>query len=87
MFSYRVSETTGTSYSRKRRISHSLDNLSPEKLRGNNMFVELQGPQPNNSNCLIVEVAEKTMGVFLWVRLIVLLLLRGLLDGNSISNL
>jgi len=58
-----------------------------EKLRGHDMFVELQVLQPKDAESLIMEVTEKAGGVFLWVYLVVSSLLQGLRDGDCISDL
>jgi len=51
------------------------------------MFIRLQGLQPQEAKDLIDEVTGKASGVFLWVRLVVLSLLEGLRDGDTITDL
>ncbi|CZR58778.1 uncharacterized protein PAC_08670 [Phialocephala subalpina] len=58
-----------------------------ENLRGNGMFLELEKLRPRDAEHLIDEVTGKASGVFLWVHLVVLSLLEGLRDGDSISDL
>ncbi len=58
-----------------------------EKLRGSTMFANLQELQPQEAEHLISEVTGKSSGVFLWVRLVVVSLLEGLRDGDSIKDL
>lgn len=58
-----------------------------EKLRGSSMFINLEELQPQEAKHLIIEVTGKASGVFLWVRLVVLSLLEGLRDGDSITDL
>src|SRR5579862_1109692 len=79
----------------KRKPSLRLENLTAgdirlfvsERLSGSSMFVELQKLKPNDAERLVVEATEKACGVFLWVRLVVLSLLEGLRDGDSIADL
>ncbi|CZR63571.1 uncharacterized protein PAC_13468 [Phialocephala subalpina] len=61
--------------------------FTSETLRGNNMFIHLEHLQPQEAEWLIVEVTGKASGVFLWVRLVVLSLLEGLQDGDTITDL
>jgi hypothetical protein len=58
-----------------------------EKLRESNMFINLERLQPQEAKNLIAEVTGKASGVFLWVRLVVVSLLEGLRDGDSITDL
>jgi hypothetical protein len=51
------------------------------------MFINLAGLQPQEAKHLIDEVTGKASGVFLWVRLVVLSLLEGLRDGDTITDL
>jgi hypothetical protein len=58
-----------------------------EKLGKSIMFAKLQELQPQDAERLIMEVTDKASGVFLWVRLVVLSLLEGLQDGDTIQDL
>jgi hypothetical protein len=58
-----------------------------EKLRDNSMFLYLENLETEEANTLIVEVTGKASGVFLWVRLVVLSLLEGLRNGDTIGDL
>jgi hypothetical protein len=58
-----------------------------EVLGGNALFANLQRIQPHQAEQLVIEITEKSSGVFLWVRLVVLSLLEGLQDGDTITNL
>lgn len=51
------------------------------------MFINLEELQPQEAKRLIVEVTGKASGVFLWVCLVVMSLLEGLRDGDSITDL
>jgi hypothetical protein len=57
------------------------------KLGGNIMFQNLARLRPLEAEQLIKEVTAKAAGVFLWVCLVVMSLLEGLRDGDSISDL
>lgn len=58
-----------------------------ENLRGNSMFLELEKLRPDDAQHLVNQVTGKASGVFLWVCLVVLSLLEGLRDGDSIADL
>jgi hypothetical protein len=51
------------------------------------MMVDLQEESPDKARTLIAEIQEKAEGVFLWVRLVTGLLLRGLEDGDDLDDL
>jgi hypothetical protein len=51
------------------------------------MFANLQRIRPHQAEQLVIEVTGKSSGVFLWVRLVVMSLLEGLQDGDSITDL
>lgn len=61
--------------------------FTTEKLQASEMFCELQTLEPNSAQILIAEVLEKASGVFLWVRLVVMSLLEGLRDGDTMADL
>ncbi|KAL1635246.1 hypothetical protein SLS58_010367, partial [Diplodia intermedia] len=61
--------------------------LITEKLQSNEMFSRLQNLESKNAQSLVSEILEKAAGVFLWVRLVVLSLLDGLRDGDTMSDL
>lgn len=56
-------------------------------LGDNRMYAKLQRMRPDDATWLVLEVTERACGVFLWVHLVVLSLLEGLRDGNSIADL
>lgn len=56
-------------------------------LAENRMFSELQRLFPEDAKSLVIEVTGKACGVFLWVRLVVVSLLEGLRDGDSVADL
>ncbi|OMP85851.1 hypothetical protein BK809_0002062 [Diplodia seriata] len=58
-----------------------------ETLQSNEMFCRLQQLEPKNAQSLMSEVLEKAAGVFLWVRLVVMSLLDGLRDGDTVVDL
>jgi hypothetical protein len=58
-----------------------------EVLGENELFANLQRIKPQEAERLVIEVTGKSSGVFLWVRLVVLSLLEGLQDGDSIADL
>lgn len=57
------------------------------KLEDNLGFSELKKDEPEYSEQLVMEIAEKASGVFLWVVLVVRSLLIGLTNGDRISDL
>jgi hypothetical protein len=58
-----------------------------DRLSSHPMMVELQAESSENTATLEVEIQEKAEGVFLWVRLVTRLLLRGLEDGDDSDDL
>lgn len=58
-----------------------------EQLHENKMFVRLDRLEHYEASRLIEEVRDKACGVFLWVRLVILSLLEGLTDGDTVKNL
>lgn len=64
-----------------------IQNFVSGNLGGNRMFSNLQKARPREAAGLVLEVTEKACGVFLWVHLVVLSLLQGLRDGDSIADL
>lgn len=50
------------------------------------MFRKLQELDPGGAQKLATEVKEKASGVFLWVRLVVMSLLEGLRDGDTMTH-
>ncbi|KAL1620845.1 hypothetical protein SLS54_005775, partial [Diplodia seriata] len=58
-----------------------------EKLQSNEVFSRLQKLESKNAESLMSEVLEKAAGVFLWVRLVVMSLLDGLRDGDTMGDL
>ena len=58
-----------------------------DKLSSHPMMVELQAESPGKAAILKMEIQEKAEGVFLWVRIVTGLLLRGLEDGDDFDDL
>jgi hypothetical protein len=58
-----------------------------DKLRANDRMQELQRQEPEQAPRLSLEIIEKADGVFLWVKLVVHSLLRGLRYSDHISDL
>jgi hypothetical protein len=58
-----------------------------DELAANNHMKELQKREPTEGPKLVVEIVDKADGVFLWVKLVVLSLLRGLRYSDQISDL
>jgi hypothetical protein len=58
-----------------------------DKLGANHQMEELQRKEPKQAPKLSQEIIDKADGVFLWVRLVVLSLLRGLRNSDQVSDL
>jgi hypothetical protein len=58
-----------------------------DKLGANDQMQELHRKEPELAPKLVLEIIEKADGVFLWVRLVVFSLLRGLRNSDEISDL
>ncbi|PVH76810.1 hypothetical protein DL98DRAFT_424831, partial [Cadophora sp. DSE1049] len=58
-----------------------------EKLQGSQAFMKLADRDPQLLESLKVEIMEKAQGVFLWVKVVIVLLLRGANNRDSISQL
>ncbi|KAK7187201.1 small s protein [Paraphaeosphaeria sporulosa] len=58
-----------------------------DRLSSHPMMAELQAESPEKAATLKAEIQEKAEGVFLWVRLVIGLLLRGLEDGDDFDDL
>ncbi|USP77500.1 hypothetical protein yc1106_04774 [Curvularia clavata] len=58
-----------------------------DRLGSHPMMAELQDESPEKATTLKAEIQEKAEGVFLWVRLVTGLLLRGLEDGDDFDDL
>ena len=58
-----------------------------DRLSLHSMMAELQAESPEKAATLKAEIREKAEGVFLWVRLVTGLLLRGLEDGDDLDDL
>jgi hypothetical protein len=58
-----------------------------DELRANSLMKELQLHEPEKAPKLVLEIVEKADGVFLWVKLVVLSLIRGLRNSDQISDL
>ncbi|KAN0092090.1 hypothetical protein V8E51_017937 [Hyaloscypha variabilis] len=58
-----------------------------DELGDNYLMQELQRKEPEHAPQLSLEIIDKADGVFLWVRLVVLSLLRGLRNSDHISDL
>lgn len=58
-----------------------------DRLSSHPLMVELQYESPEMATTLRAEIQEKSEGVFLWVRLVIGLLLRGLDDGDDFDDL
>jgi hypothetical protein len=57
------------------------------KLSENSGFQDLMEENSEYAHTLITEITTKSSGVFLWVRLVVQSLLKGLVDGDRVSDL
>jgi NACHT domain len=57
------------------------------KCASNSGFRDLQEEDPKFAHKLVLEITSKSSGVFLWVRLVVHSLLKGLMDGDRLSDL
>ncbi|PGH17864.1 hypothetical protein AJ80_04687 [Polytolypa hystricis UAMH7299] len=57
-----------------------------DKLRANQKFRDLQSRDPKCKE-IVDEIVNKAQGVFLWVFLVVGLLLKGLIDGDEVSDM
>jgi hypothetical protein len=64
-----------------------IQNFVSGNLGDNRMFSNLEKARPREAAGLFLEITEKARGVFLWVHLVVLSLLQGLRDGDSITDL
>jgi hypothetical protein len=64
-----------------------IQHFASEKLFLSQGFVELNESKPDVATHLINEIANKSNGVFLWVRIVVRALYEGLLDGDHESQL
>lgn len=58
-----------------------------DKLGANHQMQELQHKEPEQAPKLSQEIIDKADGVFLWVRLVVFSLLRGLRNSDQVSDL
>lgn len=58
-----------------------------DKLGANHQMQELQRKEPEQAPKLSQEIIDKADGVFLWVRLVVFSLLRGLRNSDQVSDL
>ncbi|KAE9366867.1 hypothetical protein N431DRAFT_471897 [Stipitochalara longipes BDJ] len=58
-----------------------------DELGDNDLMQELQRKEPEQAPKLALEIIDKADGVFLWVRLVVLSLLRGLRNSDHVSDL
>jgi hypothetical protein len=58
-----------------------------DELGANHQMQELQRKEPGQAPKLSQEIIDKADGVFLWVRLVVLSLLRGLRNSDQVSDL
>lgn len=64
-----------------------IQRFASEKLDEHPMFAQLREIDGGSAKVLINEVTEKSVGVFLWVRLVVKSLLEGLRDGDTLEDL
>lgn len=67
--------------------SSDIKKFTIDKLQAHEIFRKLQELDPGNAQKLVTEVQEKASGVFLWVRLVVMSLLEGLRDGDTMTHL
>jgi hypothetical protein len=58
-----------------------------DELGANDQMQDLQRREPEEAPKLVLEIVAKADGVFLWVRLVVLSLLRGLRNSDQVSDL
>lgn len=58
-----------------------------ERLTSHPMMEDLQTDSPEKASILKAEIQEKAEGVFLWVRIVTGLILRGLEDGDDFDDL
>jgi len=58
-----------------------------DELEANTQMKELQLQYPEEASQLVLEIVNKADGVFLWVKLVVLSLIRGLRNSDQISDL
>jgi hypothetical protein len=61
--------------------------FATEQLGDNVYFRDLQRVKPKEAQGLISNITDKASGVFLWVRLVVVSLLTGLRDGDTLPDL
>ena len=64
-------------------IRHYIDSV----FYNNEEFVELEKREPQYTSELLKDIAQKSVGVFLWVSLVVHSLLAGLVNGDRVSDL
>ena len=64
-------------------IRHFIDSAFNNKPE----FVELEKREPEYASELLIDIAQKSSGVFLWVNLVVRSLLAGLVNGDRVSDL
>jgi hypothetical protein len=57
-----------------------------DKLEEHNKFKDVQARNPSCSE-LVEDIVEKSRGVFLWVYLVVKFLVKGLIDGDDVSDM
>jgi hypothetical protein len=67
--------------------SHDIKQYVDDKLGANHQMQELQRKEPEQAPKLSQEIIDKADGVFLWVRLVVFSLLRGLRNSDQVSDL
>jgi hypothetical protein len=66
---------------------NDIERFVGEKFRMNNAFDRLARRDPKAANALIRNVVEKADGVFLWVRIVVKDILRGIRNLDNFSHL
>ncbi len=66
---------------------HDMELFIEGQLCSNSIMNDLRNESPEESSQLIEGIKVKAEGVFLWVKLVVRILLRGLEDGDDISDL
>jgi len=57
------------------------------KLNDNDLFISLQHREPEQASALLLEIVDKANGVFLWVRIVVYSLLKGLRARDGLEDL
>lgn len=68
-------------------IGKDIETYVDTKLHGSERFLRLEKLSPSVAKDFIHQIASKASGVFLWVTLVVRELLRGIQDGDRLSDL